>query len=462
MRHRLRALLPLSNRLHGRVVAGLALVALAAVSGVAGVSYLLAARAERWAAVQTAVTETAVLRQVIADRPAGQEPLTEILAGASGVEGLVLGPDGTGEVTTGGLTADAIPSPLPQVGTAVSTTVGGQRSLVTSSRLPGARQLVLVFDQAATQRSIAALRRSILAATAVMVAVLIVVLTAVSRRILDPVERTAQAAHRLAQGALGTRLGDDSPHLFADLTSAFDEMAGALEQTVHELRAMEAQQRRFVADVSHELRTPLQALSTAAELLEPAVGRLTGPQRRGAEALIQEVGRLRRMVEDLMEISRLDAGHPDLVLETSEIGELIRRLLSHRGLTGRIQVDVPDGLQLTTDRRRLDTILANLFGNAIVHGRLPIGVRASAQDGGIVIDVTDAGPGIPPQDRDRIFERFTKADPARTRSGGSGLGLAIAREHALVIGATLTLQTGTAGTTFRLVLPQPVDTEVQR
>lgn len=438
-------------------MAGLAVVALVAVSGVAVVSYLLAADGERGTARQAALAETAVLREVVVDQPGGVDDLADLLAPATGVAALVLGADGRVEAATGGVTRPDLPAALPPSGEVARTTVDGREVLVTSSHLPDEQRLVLVFDQFDTRESLVALRRAVVVAALAMSVALLGVLTAVARRILDPVERTAQAAHRLAQGALGTRLGDDTPHMFADLTGAFDEMAAALEQTVEDLRQMEQRQRQFVADVSHELRTPLQALSTASELLEPDLTHLDGSSRRAGEALVQEVQRLRRMVEDLMEISRLDAGHPDVTRESVVLADLVQQVLGHRGWGDRVGVDVPRTLDIVTDRRRFDAILGNLVGNALTHGRPPVLVRAIAdEDGGVVVEVVDHGPGVPVEERDRIFDRFAKSDRARTRGGGSGLGLAIAREQAAVLGATLALVPDAHATVFRVVHPATV------
>lgn len=461
MRNRLLARAPLSNRLHLRVIVGLAVVALLAVSGVAVISYLLAAQGEQTAAARSALTETAVLREVVAGLASPEEMLPDVLASAPDVDALLL-TDGLASAATGGLSAQMLPDPLPPDGSVAHAVRAGEPVLVTSSALPTGHDLVLVFDQSSIRLSIAELRRSVVVAAVLMVLALVAVLVGVAHRILQPVERTAQAAHRLAEGALGTRLGDETPHLFADLTTAFDEMAAALERTVQDLRDMESSQRRFVADVSHELRTPLQALSTASDLLAPAIPQLTGSAHRGAEVLVQEVGRMRRMVEDLMEISRLDAGNAELVVETVDVEATVRRLLRHRGWTDQVAVDITGELTVATDRRRLDSILSNLIGNALTHGASPVRIRARATEDALVVDVADAGPGVAPEDRDRIFERFSKADDARTRTGGSGLGLAIAREHARTLGASLTVESPLdGGAVFRLSHPWSVGTRRQ-
>jgi two-component system sensor histidine kinase MtrB len=458
--------LSLSNRLRWRVIAGLTAVGIVAVAGVAGVSYVLAARAERATARQVAAAESGVIARALQERGDAPARLDDVLAPAAGVDGAVLDADGDVVAATGELVGDAaLPSPVaaPTAADVVAAQVDGVDVLATSTALPDGGRLVLVFDQAATREAIVALRWSVVAAALAVSVLLVVLMAVVTRRILDPVERTARAARHLARGALGTRLGDDVPHLFADLTGAFDEMAAALQQTVDGLRAMEGRQRRFVADVSHELRTPLQALSTASDLLEPAIPGLDGPARRAAEALVDETRRLRHLVEDLMEISRLDAtAGQEVPREPVVLDALVRRTLGHRGWADRVHVDVPEDLVLASDPRRLDTILANLVGNALTHGAPPVEVRAAAgPPGRVTVEVVDHGPGVPVPDRDRVFERFAKADRARTREHGSGLGLAIARDHATALGATLELTCpDTGGAVLRLV--HPVDGRAPR
>lgn len=449
---RLRSHLPLSSRLRWRVVAGLAAVGLVAVAGVAVVGHVLAASAERDTARQAARAEALVIREAMTRRDPDQ--LAEVLAPATGVDGLVVDRGGAVVATTDGLSSDDLPSPLPADGAILPATIDGVPVLVTATGLPDGTRLVLAVDQTQTEASLAGLRRSMVAAAVVVALGLVVVTALVTHRVLEPVDRTARAARQLAQGALGTRLGGEGPQVFADLTGAFDEMAAALEATVTGLRRLEERQRRFVADVSHELRTPLQALSTASDLVEPGIPRLTGAERRGAEALVAEVRRLRVLVEDLMEISRLDAEESGPMLERVELRRTVERMLAHRGWQDRVVVEVPWDLGLTTDRRRLDTILANLVGNALTHGAEPVVLRATSMQDRVALEVADAGPGIPGPDRERVFDRFAKADAARTRGGGSGLGLAIAREHARSLGADLTLSCpDEGGTVVRLEHP---------
>lgn len=283
------------------------------------------------------------------------------------------------------------------------------------------------------------------------------------RRLLAPVDRTVEAAHELARGAMGTRV-DDVEHRrgFADLTGGFNEMAAALEHTIWELEQSEARQRRFVADVSHELRTPLTVLTASADLLRPSVPRLEGPARRAAELLIDEVAALAILVDDLMQLARLDSGQAAMQVDSVDVDRLIHDVLGHRRWEEQVEVQARSDppIVVDADPRRLGVVIANLVGNALAHGEKPVTIRFRERAGMVEIDVRDHGPGIPPDHRERVFHRFHKVDAARTRGSGSGLGLAIARDNARLLGGDIAADCPpSGGTTMRVVLPRPAPPE---
>jgi two-component system sensor histidine kinase MtrB len=225
-------------------------------------------------------------------------------------------------------------------------------------------------------------------------------------------------------------------------------MAAALEAKIGELQAAQARERRFTADVAHELRTPLTALLGEASLLEEQLERMPPESRRPAELLIADVARLRRLVEDLMEISRFDAGAESVQAEDVDVAELVRATVRARGWDGRVELE-GDGLRMTSDPRRLERIVGNLVGNALEHGGAHVTVRV----GEGAVEVADDGPGIPREHLPHLFERFYKADAARS-GGGTGLGLAIANENARLLGGTLEVESEPGrGSRFTLRLP---------
>ena len=273
-----------------------------------------------------------------------------------------------------------------------------------------------------------------------------------SRNILLPIRRLGMAARRLGRGDLEVRLEVNGSDELADVSRTFNETARALAYSMEELRAMDAASRRFVADVSHELRTPLTAMTAVTEVLEDVED--ADPTTVSAAHLIaNETKRLARLVEDLMEISRMDAGTAGMRVEDVNLPELIEATIEARGWSDKVQVRAPRLLPVQVDARRIDVVLANLTGNALKHGGEPVSLTVHEYADAILIEVADNGPGIPEDALPHIFDRFFKADKARGRSEGSGLGLAIAWENARLHDGELSARNrpeGGAVFTFRL------------
>ncbi|MFC4465733.1 ATP-binding protein [Streptomyces xiangluensis] len=288
-----------------------------------------------------------------------------------------------------------------------------------------------------------------------------------ARRVLRPVRQLRTAAEKITSGALDTRLDVVGKDELAALTGTFNTMAAALERDDAELRRMEANARRFAADVTHELRTPLAAMAAVTDSLdEDARSGTLPPDTADAVLLIsEETRKLVGMVEDLMEISRFDAGAAVLHLDTVSLRTVVDKTLHLRGWREPDEVitELPeDDLRIRVDARRIDVVLANLIGNALRHGAAPVTVRATATQETLVIDVADDGPGIPDKVLPHVFDRFYKADAARARSEGSGLGLAIARENVRLHHGTLTAANlPDSGAVFTITLPRTLRQEDQ-
>jgi two-component system sensor histidine kinase MtrB len=221
---------------------------------------------------------------------------------------------------------------------------------------------------------------------------------------------------------------------------------------------MEANARRFASDVSHELRSPLAAMTAVTQILEDRSATMDTEEARATALIIEGITRLGRLVEDLLEISRLDAGTVVLDQETVRVADAVDTCLNLRDWTDRVSIDVPAYLTVTADRRRLDVILANLIGNALKHGAAPFEIRAAAVlhglRGNLQVTVRDHGPGLAPEALPVVFDRFYKAEAARSPSDGSGLGLAIALENARLHGGSITAANAPGtGATFTLTLP---------
>ncbi|NUT32300.1 MAG: HAMP domain-containing histidine kinase [Hamadaea sp.] len=325
--------------------------------------------------------------------------------------------------------------------------------LVVGGRIPGsAAELYLVRDESRIHSDLDELRAVLAAGWLAVVLLAAGVGHVLARRTLEPVARAGEAARAVAEGLLATRLPVRGRDEFGAWASSFNEMAEALEAKIAALSAAEARERRFTADVAHELRTPVTALVAAASLLRDHLDDLPQQARRPAEIVVGDVLRLRRLVEELMEISRLDAGREPVAIRTTDPHALLTALVDAHGWADRVTV-AGDAVTVPTDPRRLERVLVNLVANAVEHGgdRIETAVRGNART--VTVTVADDGPGIAADHLPHVFERFYKADAARS-GRGSGLGLAIAHENARLLGAELTVaSTPGQSTVFTLRMP---------
>ncbi|ELP68313.1 sensor histidine kinase [Streptomyces turgidiscabies] len=312
-------------------------------------------------------------------------------------------------------------------------------------------------EQAYVQALVPAVERATV--LALVLAVLLALLAA--RGVLRPVRELRRATRSIAEGHLDTRLAVNGSDELADLSHTFNETAAALEESVAELRRMEARARRFAADVSHELRTPLAAMSAVTDILDEDAAKLDPDTATAVRLISEETVKLARLVEDLMEISRFDAGAAALHLDEIDLADSVRRTLASRAWLETVETQLPEpgAIRGRLDPRRLDVVVANLVGNALRHGARPVRLHLFAwedQDTGrrAVIEVRDSGPGIPDSVLPHVFDRFYKSDSARTRTEGSGLGLAITAENVHLHGGTITAANGPhGGAVFTVELP---------
>jgi len=315
----------------------------------------------------------------------------------------------------------------------------------------------LTSDQSAFLRQINGLM--ILAAVGAGIAVLLMGAWQ-ARRILAPVRALAAAARRIAVGDLSQRIPVASDDELGEMAAAFNTMAAQLEQQ-HELR------RRAMADIAHELRTPLSVLRIDLESIEDG---LTEPTPQVVARLQDEVALLNRLVEDLRMLSLVEAGELRMDTEPLDLGELVQSTLERVNGAARekgvaLSADLDQPLPpVAGDRQRLTQVLLNLLSNALRH--TPSGgqvwVRAHQTGDEVRVSVLDDGEGIPPAELPHVFERFYRADRARSReAGGTGLGLTIARSlvqaHGGRMWAESPPQAGGQGSVFTFALPvQPL------
>jgi two-component system, OmpR family, sensor histidine kinase MtrB len=457
-----------AGRLRPRLIATFAVVAALTAVTVAGASYLvvreLRLRGETDTAVEQARFNVELAQATLPPEPTTTEieEVVRALQRRGGFDTVAIAGDRVAQSSIS-LDAGAVPADLRDLAAAGRLTSArrtvANRSFVIVGGPVGTEGLELwfffpldeVFDD------LDSLGRVLAASAAIAVVLSGLAGVVAAGRLLRPIGRARDAARTMAAGDLSTRLPVAGSDELTELSRSFNDMAAALETTVADLRTADAGHRRFVADVSHELRTPVTALAAAADALEPSVEQLPERERRAARLLVTESQRLRDLVGDLMEISRLDAGAAPLEPEHVDLGRLVGGAIAAHGWADVVRARGVEGLTVTADRRRLDRVITNLVDNALRHGAPPVEVTARVDGTTAVIAVRDHGPGIPAEHLAHVFDRFYKGDPARGRSSSSGLGLAIALENARLHGGEITAADHPeGGACFTVVLPGAV------
>ncbi|MER6237307.1 HAMP domain-containing sensor histidine kinase [Streptomyces clavifer] len=340
------------------------------------------------------------------------------------------------------------------------TSIGGTPYLVAGTKIIGggpAGYMLKSLDQ--ERQDLNSLAWSLGIATALALVGSALLAQAASTTVLRPVQRLGDAARKLGEGKLDTRLVVSGTDELADLSRTFNRTASSLEKKVADMSAREEASRRFVADMSHELRTPLTAITAVAEVLEDEADSLDPMIAPAVHLVVSETRRLNDLVENLMEVTRFDAGTARLVVDTVDVADQVTACIDARAWLDAVDLDAERGMMVRLDPRRLDVILANLIGNALKHGGSPVRVAVRTDDDELVIEVRDHGPGIPEDVLPHVFDRFYKASASRPRSEGSGLGLSIALENAHIHGGDITAFNSPDGDGAVFVLRLPRDAE---
>ena len=264
-----------------------------------------------------------------------------------------------------------------------------------------------------------------------------------SRRAVKPLGDAAQAAKAIAGGRLDTRLEISDDHDLRVLANSFNDMASALQMRVE-------RDARFASDVSHELRSPLMTLAASVEVMQARRDDLPERAQAALDLLVADVARFQGLVEDLLEISRFDAGAIRLHLEDLLVAEFVRQAIAVSSLpeTPITVTERAERLVMQVDRRRLARVIANLIDNARLHGGGQPEVTVSEADnegepiGHVWIAVEDHGAGVPVEERHLVFERFARGAVAgrRSSSDGAGLGLALVDEHVRLHGGNVRVE----------------------
>ena len=276
------------------------------------------------------------------------------------------------------------------------------------------------------------------------------------RRLARPLTDAAAAARAIAGGGLSTRLPPTDDPALADLTSTINEMVEALA-------ARADMDRRFNSDVSHELRSPLTTLTASLAVLQSRRGELSAANRAALDLLAVDLQRFTRLVDDLLEISRVDGGLVSLVLSRVNVVEFLEEVVksTRRSNINLVAPPLMRIFEMEIDKRRIARVLTNLIDNAFNHGAEPVLLTAVEFPPGALtpthvrITVEDRGDGVDPDRAEELFERFNRGD-RQTTTDGSGLGLALAREHVRLHGGTIGFEPvhrGMCGTRVVVVLP---------
>lgn len=335
----------------------------------------------------------------------------------------------------------------------------------------GAYGLYIAYDLAAPAQTLLFVQRTLWLAGLLLVAIIAAISWLIVRSVSTPVVEAAETSAKLASGNLGVRLTVQGEDELAVLGRSFNAMADSIERQIKELGELSLVQQRFVSDVSHELRTPLTTIRLAAEMINDQRENFDPTTARAAELLYTQVQRFELLLSDLLEISRYDAGSVPLEREPASLAQVaedvieqLQPLAQEHGTE--LRLVAPGGYTpVEMDPRRVRRVLRNLIGNAIEHGEgRPVVVTVDSNSDAVAAGVRDFGLGLSPEDAERVFDRFWRADPSRQRTiGGTGLGLAISLGDAHLHGGTIGVWSEPgAGTNFVLTLPrggQPLDAD---
>jgi two-component system, OmpR family, sensor histidine kinase MtrB len=302
----------------------------------------------------------------------------------------------------------------------------------------GAYEMYLLFPLTNQDKTLSLISRSIFIVDIALVFLIGLITWLVTRQVIRPVREAARVAEQFTSGDLNQRMQVTRQDEIATLGNSFNEMAASIQQQIMRLENLSRVQQRFVSDVSHELRTPLTTLRMASEVIYSSRNNFDPQVSRSAELLVGNIERFERLLEDLLEVSRFDAEVAILEPTDFNLISLISRSIEDLELVAKENGTkisfTPDASEIliTADARRVERILRNLLNNAVDHAdSKPIDVYFEYNENDIAVAVRDYGVGIDENSLLRVFDRFWRADPSRSRvRGGTGLGLSIALEDA--------------------------------
>jgi two-component system sensor histidine kinase MtrB len=302
----------------------------------------------------------------------------------------------------------------------------------------GRYEMYLLFPLTNQNKTLTLISRSIIIVDIALVFLIGLITWLVTRQVVRPVREAARVAERFTSGDLNQRMQVNRRDEIATLGNSFNEMADSIQRQITRLENLSRVQQRFVSDVSHELRTPLTTLRMASEVIYSSRDGFDPQVARSAELLVGNIERFERLLEDLLEVSRFDAEVAVLEPVDFNLIALINKCIEDLELVAKengtqiVFKPYSQELLITADARRVERILRNLLNNAVDHAdSKPIDVYLEYNENDVAIAVRDHGVGIDQNSLLRVFDRFWRADPSRSRvRGGTGLGLSIALEDA--------------------------------
>lgn len=323
-------------------------------------------------------------------------------------------------------------------------------------------ELYLLYDIQSAQETLDEMQNVLWFGGVFLILLIGAIVWIVTRSLVSPVSHAAAVSEKLAAGQLEERMAVEGEDEVARLAKSFNHMATSLQEQINQLAALSQMQQRFVSDVSHELRTPLTTVRMAAEVLYDAREQFDPVNKRSAELLYNQVERFQALLNDLLEISRFDAGAARLDVEPQDIVAVVRAVIETAApiavsCGSEVRLYARSGsIVVDMDARRIERVLRNLLLNALEHGEgKPVEIFVAANADAVGVSVRDHGIGMSPSEAARVFDRFWRADPARARkTGGSGLGLSIATEDVKLHNGWLQAWGRRGeGSCFRLTLP---------
>lgn len=302
----------------------------------------------------------------------------------------------------------------------------------------GRYEMYLLFPLTNQNKTLTLISRSILLVDLALVFLIGLITWLVARQVVRPVREAARIAEQFTTGDLSQRMQVTRKDEIATLGISFNEMADSIQQQITRLENLSRVQQRFVSDVSHELRTPLTTLRMASEVIYSSRSNFDPQIARSAELLLGNIDRFEHLLEDLLEVSRFDAEVAALEPVNFNFVSLIERCVNDLELVAKengtqiVFNSYSEELMINADTRRVERILRNLLNNAVDHAdSKPIQIHLEYNENDVAVAVRDHGIGIDENSLLRVFDRFWRADPSRSRiRGGTGLGLSIALEDA--------------------------------